>query len=300
MQLTLGGLAGTNPRDFLAAVGLLRVLSREHANVRLMFRDDGAYTAVVANVDAKEILSCIMRDVEREQGARPWRLSYEKTEKRGTKTVFDLKPPPRAFRAFLRETLAAWRNGEREGAEYAAAYATDVAVDGKGNTKPTAFHFTAANQQFLDTAEKLRSLLDADWVRTALFDGNANRPGPNLRWDPGADRLYALMANNPIHDGTAANAPLEWLAFRGLPLFPVVPRGVRVETTGVRGRGDDMQFSWALWSVPASISTVRSLLQVDWKDRSDRAAAGILAVCTSKIRRATQGFGNFGPARVQP
>jgi hypothetical protein len=289
---------GTNPRDFLAAVGLLRILARTNGSVRLGFADDGAYTADLTNVEADEVLVRIMHDAESEAGPRPWRLKYDKAEKRGAKAVFDLKAPPEAFRAFLFSVLGSWMTGEPDGVAYAASFGTDVAVDGKGNTKPTAFHFTAANQQFLDTVEKTRASVDREWIKAALFNGHTNRSGPNLRWDTGADRKYALMANDPNEDGTSVNAPLEWLAFRGLPLFPVVPRGVRAATTGVRGRSDDMQFTWPLWCIPASLSTVRSLLLVDWAARRDRVDTGIIAVCTSEIRRSAQGFGNFGPASV--
>jgi hypothetical protein len=138
-----------------------------------------------------------------------------------------------------------------------------------------------------------------EWVETSLFKGHGERPGSNLRWDPGAERNWALMANNPNDDGTRVDAPLEWLAFRGLPLLPSFPRGSRIITTGVVGRGDDMTFAWPLWSIPASLLTTRSALQVDWTGSiKERAARGVFAICSSAIRRTSQGFGNFGPSSV--
>jgi hypothetical protein len=107
------------------------------------------------------------------------------------------------------------------------------------------------------------------------------------------------MADNPAGDGTRVDAPLEWLAFRGLPLLPSFPRGSRIVTTCVAGRGDDMAFTWPLWSIPASLLTTRSALQVDWTGSAkERAARGIFAICSSAIRRTSQGFGNFGPSSV--
>lgn len=107
------------------------------------------------------------------------------------------------------------------------------------------------------------------------------------------------MPNNPNDDGTRVDAPLEWLAFRGLPLLPSFPRGTRIITTGVVGRGDDMTFTWPLWNVPASRHTIRSLLQLDWTGRvKEHAARGVFAICSSAIRRMSQGFGNFGPSTV--
>ena len=50
------------------------------------------------------------------------------------------------------------------------------------------------------------------------------------------------MANDPTKDGTSVDAPLEWLAFRGLPLFPSFPFRARIITTAVSGRGEEMEF----------------------------------------------------------
>ena len=128
---------------------------------------------------------------------------------------------------------------------------------------------------------------------------HAGRPGYNLRWDPAAERNWALMANNPNDDGTSVDAPVEWLAFRGLSLFPSFPCGVRIITTAVSGRGEDMEMTWPLWSAPISLETARSAIQMTWTGVSrDRAMRGVFAVCTSEIRRTSQGFGNFSPATV--
>lgn len=114
-------------------------------------------------------------------------------------------------------------------------------------------------------------------------------------------RNGALMANNPSGDGTRVDAPLAWLAFRGLPLLSSFPRGTRIMTTSVVGRGDDMTFTWPLWTVPISRDTARSVLQVDWTGNAkERRARGVFAICNSAIRRTSQGFGNFGPASFAP
>lgn len=296
----LRGLSGVNPRDFLAALGLLRVAAAEGEIVRLCFQNDAGFTPEIQGLDAGAIVEVVLRDVTREAGDRPWRLCYEKQEKKGAKLVADLKAPPERFKVFLREAIQRWIDRDPESAKYAAAYGTDSARDGKGNTKPTAFHFTAANQQFLETVEQIRSSIDADWCAKALFDGHAERRGPNLRWDPGADRAYALMAEDPNAAGTSVNAPIEWLAFRALPLFPVIPVGRRAVTTSVRSRSDETIFHWPLWATPASLPTVRSLLSSH--ARGSRAIVDpdeMVAVCSSEIRRTSQGFGNFGPARIE-
>lgn len=299
-RIRLVGLNASNPLGFLASLGLLRIVG----GAKLAYSDDGSFQAVIDAVrkhDA-ELAALVAADaVAAADESAPWRFTYTKaaTRKRGPQKVADLKAPPVDFRTYLARCVDAWMRGNDEAAAYAAAYGTDIAVDGNGNTKPTAFHFTAANQTFLGAVDVIRASVSQEWVETSLFEGHGERPGGNLRWDPSAERNWALMANNPNDDGTRVDAPLEWLAFRGLPLLPSFPRGSRIITAGVAGRGGDMTFTWPLWSVPASLLTTRSVLQVDWTGSSkERAARGVFAVCTSAIRRTSQGFGNFGPSKV--
>lgn len=334
-RVVLEGLKGSNPLGFMASVGLLRLLDREVGKAaRLGFTDDGAFHAWIEGDSGLDIADLVARDAAAGVGPQSWRLEYEKVEKRGIKVVGDLKPPPAVFSQFLDLAIDEWIAGRAERAEYAAAYGTDVAVDGKQNTKPTAFHFTAANQQFLGTVEETRRIVTKDWIERSLHLAAQTVPGSNLRWDPDAERSRALMGVNPNDDGTVVNAPLEWLAFRSLPAFPCVPIGNRIVTCAVTGRRqDDLQFHWPLWSCGATYATVRSLLVLTaaWISREQdakrtiemrrkdprqrrlvaqlqrdveraiesRRARSVFAVCTSEIRRTAQGFGNFGPALVR-
>lgn len=299
-RINLPGVDGSNPLGFIAALGLLRVVPR----AKLGFSGDGSFRAFLDEFDKSksDLVALVAADANSSEDPKaPWRFRYPKagTKKQGPQEVADLKPPPDFFRQFLATSINSWLMGYGEAAAYAAAYGTDVAVDGKGNTKPTAFHFTAAQQTFLGAVEIIRASVNEEWVMTSLFDGPSEKRGSNLRWDPGAERNWALMASNPSGDGTRVDAPLEWLAFRGLPLLPSFPHGMRIITTGVSGRGDDMTFTWPLWSVPASLQTIRSTLQLDWSGAArERSARGVFAICSSGIRRTSQGFGNFGPPSV--
>jgi hypothetical protein len=330
------GLNGSNPLGFMASVGLLRLLSGKDSFARLGFSDDGLFHAWIECVPEQDDFPAIVAgDAASAAGPQAWRLTYEKQEKKGVKIVADLKAPPEQFSRFLNLAINEWLAKQPERSDYATAFGTDSARDGKGNTKPTAFHFTAANQQFLGAIEETRSKITREWVEESLDDRNGKvKPGMNLRWDPGAERSRALMGANPNDDGTTVNAPLEWLAFRGLPAFPCVPVGNRIVTCGVSGRRqDELCFHWPLWSRGASYATVRSLLLLTagWirqeeqircmieslsingrnsrsSDRlqrdlqrslDERRHRGVFAICTSEIRRTAQGFGNFGPARVQ-
>lgn len=299
-RIELVGVDGSNPLGFLAALGLLRVIP----GAKLGFSEDGSFQAFLDGRRTSESALATLVAADAEASAQknaPWRFTYTKsaTKKQGPQEVADLKPPPEDFKRFLSTCVEVWLSGNEEATGYAAAYGTDVALDGKGNTKPTAFHFTAAQQTFLGAVEAIRDSVTLEWVEKSLFEGHGEKPGSNLRWDPGSERNWALMANNPSRDGTRVDAPLEWLAFRGLPLLPSFPRATRIITTGVVGRGEDMTFTWPLWNVPASRHTTRSALQVDWiGSAKERRARGIFAISSCGIRRTSQGFGNFGPSTV--
>ncbi|HWE31334.1 MAG TPA: hypothetical protein VHB97_25185 [Polyangia bacterium] len=298
-RVILRGINGANPLGFFGALGLLRLAHRAGDSARLGFVDDGTFNAFIEGHDA-ELAALVADDAIRAKDERAWRLEYDKVEKSGNKRVADLKAPPAEFKQYLERCLVAWRDGDDDAVAYAAAFGTSEALDGKGNTKPTAFHFTAAQQQFLDIVEEIRASVTAEWAARSLFEGHAARFGKNLRWDPSAERSRALMANNPSTEETSVDAPLEWLAFRALPLLPTVPvqSGSGIVTTAVTGRGSNMNLTWPLWSVPISLGAARSVLQLAHTgDAVTRSGRGIFAVCSSAIRRNGY-YRNFGPSTV--
>jgi len=266
---------------------------------RLGFLSDGSFHPFVEGFDG-DLADFVCRDAALAEANQAWWLEYKKAGKDGV-IVADLKPPPPVFREFLTACVEHWCRGDSEPVAFATAFGTSIIVDKtkNQNIKPTALHFTAAQQEFLGIVEKIRAAVTSEWARRSLFEGHAGQSGSNLRWDPSAERNWALMAGDPTEDGTSVDAPAEWLAFRALPLFPSFPCGMRIITTAVSGRGDDMEMTWPLWSIPISLETTRSVLQMPWTDEPRlRQMRGVFAVCTSAIRRTSQGFGNFGPANV--
>ena len=162
-RIILSGLNGTSPLGFFAALGLLRLLHRQIEGGRLGFLSDGSFHPFVEGF-AGNLATLVCDDCKLAEGTQPWFLEYKKQEKKGVKLVADLKAPPSVFRDFLSSCVEHWCIGEGEAVAYAAAFGTSVAVDGKGNTKPTAFHFTAANQQFLSTVEVMRASVTHEWL----------------------------------------------------------------------------------------------------------------------------------------
>lgn len=311
-EIVLTGLDGSNPLAFFAALGVLNVLSdragADAAGPELLWRDDGVWRPVVRGRDARaELVQAIMDDLT------TWRdepaiqlLRYHKADKKGEKApkaAWDLKPPPDVFAEYLRRLVSRTDAGNRRSIDFAAAFATDVAVDGSGNTKPTALHFTAGQQEFLKMVGDLIEGVNAADVEEALFGPwRYARELPVLQWDCTAARDYALRASDPSKDKKTGVPGADWLAFRGLSFLRVAPVRTQVHTTGCSGGWKTGRFRWPLWSVPLGRAAVHTALQLrgleDMRD-AERRERGIAAVFKCSIRRSDQGgYGSFTPSTV--
>jgi hypothetical protein len=308
-QQVLGGLDGSNPLGFLAAVGLLRWLVDEcgHTEARLSFRP-GEWRAVLHDGPPLDALVADIAGDARGWVARaPLAFTYTVTkEKKGvqvTETCHDLKPPPDQLRDWLHGLRAA---GDATAVAFAAAFGPELGRDGGGMVKPTALHFTAGQQEFLGAACEIANLLVEDDVREALLGPwRYARAAKTLRWDGAGSRGYAYRADDPS-DGknkSGQNPGADWLALQGLPLLPTASRGSATLTAGCGGGWKaGGYFRWPLWDRPAGLGTVRSLLvsaDVERWTPAQRRVTGISAVFACGITRTDQGgYGSFEPAHV--
>lgn len=308
--LVLPGLEAQNPLGFLAALGLLRVLEDEAARVdrerpRLGFVDQGGFVArLLTSHTMAEIVAIVLEDAAAQADNRALQFAYNEEGALvapGPKgAIRDLKPRPSGARELLE--FAATKDSRS--AAQAAAWFSELVKDNNGNTKPTAFHFTAGQQAFLEMVEALRVGLGAEHLREALDGPWLNTsPLPSLSWDASVARMYALRAGNPAKERRGSVPGANWLAVVGLTFFPVVVHGRRLVTTGMRGGWKDSSFAWPVWSPPAEVTTIASLLRLDataWTQR-ERAAYGVETVLRCRILRSDQGgYGSFAPAAVVP
>lgn len=305
--LLLTGIEGSNPLGFLAALGALLAVEQCRMNreePRLCWRNEGLWHPVIFGVDSFESLAeILLEDVRSFRDDPALNLRYEKAS---GKPAHDLKPPPERFRAYLDGLLRRLDEGDVYAAralDYAAAFGTETAVDNNGNVKPTALHFTAGQQEFLAMVQELVEKVTAeDLIEAVRGPWSYTRPLPVLQWDATATRFYALRASDPSTDKKLGVPGADWLAFRGLAFLRVAPAGDRIVTTGCGGGWKSGHFTWPLWSVPATVDSIRSLIGTpDLIEMTafQRAARGIGIVFRSDIHRTDQGgYGSFTPARV--
>ncbi|MBX3219765.1 MAG: hypothetical protein KF795_04550 [Labilithrix sp.] len=299
-ELIFTGLDGKNPLAFLAALGVLNVLADrplpEGPTPKIAWKNVGTYRPVlIGGPDREALLDRLAEDLADFAKEPALNLRYEKKE--GGAEAHDLKPLPKRYVEYLAQ-LESPRS-----LSYAGAFATDVATDNNGNTKPTALHFTAGQQEFLAMVTALREGSTREDLEEALFGTwRYARPLPVLQWDNSQARDYALRASDPSKEKKLGVPGADWLAFRGLPFIRVVPDEDKIVTTGCRGGWKTGFFRWPIWSGALERSVVQSLVtSAELFEVEPRVlrARGISVVFESSIGRSDQGgYGSFSPASV--
>ncbi len=291
MTVDLSALDGSNPMGFLAGLGALAAGPRTW---RLGWRQDGTWSAYLEGPDDRaEIVAVLVADREEWAAAGPLADLADED---------DIKMPPDRFRAHAQRLLGT------PTARWLGILGNELALDGGGrNIKPTALHFTAGRQKFLDSVREIRGWEDpergfGEQLHAALFDVWRRRdPVKSLRWDAGSSRYYALRFEDPSGDKKLAEAGAEWLAYRGLRALPSAPAGGRLHTACVGGGWKNGWLRWPLWQRAAPFAEVEALLaerRIAGLSRAQRAERGIFAVFTSKLDRFDQkGYGSFAPSR---
>lgn len=305
MALVLSGLDGKNPLAFFAALGLLNVVT-DHAAAgvpKLRWQNHGTFRPVLVDGPERSVLlELLVRDQAEFKSESALDLHYPKASSGAT--AHDLKPPPEYLENYLRSLL---KNGSRRSQSFAASYFTDVVQDNAGNTKPTALHFTAGQQEFLAMVSELQQNVTVEDYEEALFGPwRYARPLPVLQWDNSQARDYALRGTDPSKDKKLGVPAADWLAFRGLPFLPTAPVIRRGEpalvTTGCAGGWKGGTFRWPMWNEAISARVVRSLLglrELFDMNRTVLKERGIPVVFESSISRSDQGgYGSFSPAGI--
>jgi len=297
----LSALDGTNPQAWLAALGLFVTLEATRTPseppIRLGWRYRGRWLPfVVTDLDETAVIARVRRDLEAVVRDPAFiGLRYAKGGKGPIQR--DLKPPPGFFSGYLCGLINV--GASTASLRLAASFATDVAVDGKGNTKPTALHFTAGQQQFMAIADELAAKLDDDDVHRALFTGwTYERATKTFGWDASSYRDYALRADDPgsARKGTVPGA--DWLALRGVSLLACAPHGTSILTPLCHGSGNSITMRWPLWEHPLlepEITSLISLAEMASLSPFQRRSRGITVVLESAVVRSDQGYGSFAP-----
>lgn len=308
-EFSLVGLRAHNLLAYMAALGTLRVATF-HWGASVVHMEwsvqEGNYhprLVVEAELDRHQFLSGLF-----EQLASSKKIS-------ALSLADDLTIPVGDYRRSLQDEQGRASFEDRCNVDFLASFGSEV-IESTAGGKPTgqiadtAFRTMsgAGHQHFLgtirtlitDTAEQhLEKSLFQDW----WYDDPLEKH--SMRWDPMDDIRYALRWDKPSGDKTRKKSGSMWganrLAVEALPLYPVQPTGIRLETTAVlEKRGQPTQVTWPVWDGLLGLDEVRSVLalsrlQDERPDRRWLGAFGIVEIF--RCQRITQGkYRNFTPA----
>jgi hypothetical protein len=323
-EVELSGLDGGTLLGFVAALGVLEVLESTRApgepEPRLGWRLSGRWHPVIADVRSmNDVVARILNDARSQAIETVLSFCYVKMEKRGPKVVRSLAAPVAVLRATLESSLS--RRSESAVRCFASLMCEpDRTTDEDGDAHPspedfhqaaidydarvplswfvsqTPFDFTSRNTQFLDQIDRIRGVLDADIVATDILHGRGAASERIMRWDSLVDMPGALFSRAAPMTRPAA----EWLAFRGISLFPLVAERGRATMPGFSGRRKAGELSWPLWTGMLPRDVVKTALGVPWSDigHEGRVARGVpVAFAVSFGKDATGYDGIASPAR---
>jgi hypothetical protein len=287
--LTLSALDGSNPLAFLAAIGTLRIahLSESGANVKMCWTRAGGFwrpQLLVSVSDENGLCELLAR--------ASW-APVEQFEQIGS----NLTVPREKFAPFVEQAYKQASVGDRRAADFAAAFGSELREDRqKGRIEYTDLCFItgSGHQDFLGTMSALAKRVTITHLYDALFGQWRGEKGFSMRWDPSDAAEYALQWDDPGPKGAWAVWGANRLASEALPCFPAMAVKGGLGTTGFRARDRRDEFTWPIWTQPATFDTARSLLalkelQQDAPDRNTLRAMGIEDVYRAQRVRIGQG-----------
>ena len=295
--MKLDGIIGSHLFGFMAALGTLALLderakSRQQPTPRLHFSADGTATISEVTLTADAFVCALFDEL---QAFRP----YYENELSAVGKPTDFTPS-----TFTR--LA--ENANRKESNILAGLACCVGEEAFESTLCAANG--AGHQNLIQSMRDVLSLLKKEQLYTALFkswqkdyavsdtDGKQLALGarkPTLRLDPADERLYALRFSNPTKTSDfRTELGAQALAIPAFSVLAVVPR-VRPLSVSSSRRGNRVFFAWSLWTIPATLASVRSLL-VAGIDRPDQLRArGAFAAFRAARVSGEKGKLSFAP-----
>jgi hypothetical protein len=208
--------------------------------------------------------------------------------------------------AFLHGSVG---NSDRDALDLLAAFGSDACIQERSDAiEPTPFQFItgSGHQYFLETVRQLIENVSAERVQKTLFEPWAYLDeGLSMRWDPMEDRRYALMDSDPGPLGARTMWMANLLAYRSLTLFSSAPKRGGLGVAGWITLDEGPAFTWPIWEFPASVDTIRSLLQLrelaapdpDGPALRARAVGGAFRAYRIKVGTGANFKLNFTPAR---
>lgn len=262
--LPLPGLREDNPRDFLAALGLLGLLHLRWPKLgfRLAWPAPTSIPTISANARFPDNWSSeLLANLQTLNKHPDQPLRHAKT----------IKCDPSLYRRSIESALEFQKldiplAGLPE--LLYASYSSQLCAEKSNDVHPSAFSFgngQSGKNLLLDASQLLEALTPENLE--ASLDGTANPiAAKSLRWNPVEFRPAAHRGPDPgantKGDDTLDFPAFNVLAFFGLIFFPSVPGAQGGLTAGFVRQNRATFFRWPIWDSPLAADSIRSLLSL--------------------------------------
>ena len=305
----LSGLDGGNPLGFLAAIGVLQVLSDSNAEALMAWQvtPNGWRPYLTGCGDDQDQICLALQTYFCNSPTAIFDIGKTLDgQKQSNKFPFDAEK----FVNVLKAAVAQAHLLNRREVDFLAAFGSELHPDKDGLFQCTQFKMVRSgdsnSQGMLFYAKKSQKDPNIEILKRTLFlTWEYQDDGYSLRWDPIEDQRYALRWRNPsqssVSEGPGTMIAANALAVEALRCFPAVPIGKEVSTTGFQRLESQVTFVWPIWTRPSSAHTVRSLLSIPDLGqtplrRSELKARGVEEVFGVRRVQPNKYYYNFAPA----
>lgn len=233
------GLPAGSPISFMAALGMLRVLSWDRGlEAKIGWRNGHAVIDGVTPNTAIEELTANMAE-------------------RANSPEFNWADTPRNVRPSVYREACSQMTDDYRALGFMAGWATDAVVH-DGFISVTRMDMTSGQQRLLRDLRDLAKRITKAHFHTALLGGKYEYQ-TSFGLDPVAVRYHAYECKAPTKSSPPGQPGLIWLAFESIPLHPVIPITInRTQTIGWR-YGGNVGYVWPIWDAMLSIEEVQLL-----------------------------------------
>lgn len=275
VAINLPGLDGANPLAFLAALGVLRLLSIKNPHLKSKLAWDEALFPTLhlhQIITQNELLKLVQK------GLRS--IVDDGVAKFGDIIGIGME----SYGEFIQESLDKANDAEaRNRLLFASAYGSPAVSDEKkGTVVPSLLSFSngQGGKLLLKDFRTLVSQVDSERLAAALFCPwrYEDEGKPTFRWDPNDMRMGAFMATDPGSTDTQSVLAANALAFVGMSFLTSFPAHNKLQTVAFRAINGEAHLVWPIWSPPLDADSVNALLQ----QRSWSPQLGIISCFASK------------------
>jgi hypothetical protein len=259
--LPLPGLSENNPRDFLAAIGLLRLVTLLWPELTPLLSWDldqkhpSLHTAAPMPAPWDHELIQALKSLAAHKDSPLFHGEV-------------IRASPSVFDTALHRAISFARNSDHAlrdlPALLYAAYSSQNLEDQEIHVAAFSFANGGGGKSLLRDVSQLIAALSPSDLLSALAGTAKPVSAKSLRWNPIEFRAAAFRGPDPGKgikgDDTLDHPAFNVLAFVGLTFFPCVPSVPYGLTLGMHAKDRETYFVWPIWSHPISVDLVSSLL----------------------------------------